>query len=286
MAAVGEAAPSEELGDVLERLLEPLVGDPQLDLAHPGRVDHEGAPGKLDELPARRRVAPLAVVADLARLEELLAEERVDERRLADSGGAEQSSRDARTEVRAERVESCARHVRDRNDGNTERDGLDLRDHCVDVVGEIGLGEDEHRLRSALPREREVALEAPEVHVLVDRGDDEHDVDVGGEHLLLRRLPGGLPRELRVAGEDGLDRPALLVRAGRDGDPVAYRREVGGRRSVVEAPGDVHPELAELGEDVVGAAMLHGHTAGGQSGVGVGLELLGAGVVPAERGEV
>ncbi len=41
-----------------------------------------------------------------------------------------------------------------------------------------------------------------------------------------------------------------------------------------------------LGEDVVGAAMLHGDAAGDQIGSGVGLELLGAGVVPAELGEV
>ena len=166
----------------------------------------------------------------------------------------------------AEHVEPVARHVRDRNHGDAEGDRLDLVDGRVDVVGEVGLGEDEHRLRAALPGEREVALEAPEVQVLVDRGDDEDDVDVGGEDLLLRRLPGGLARELRAAREDGLDRPALLVGARCDGDPVADGREVGGRRSVVEAPGDVAAELAELGEDVVGAAMLHGNAAGRQPG--------------------
>ncbi len=61
-------------------------------------------------------MAPLAVAAELLRLEQLLAGERVHEGRLADAGGAEKRRGDARSEVRANRVEALARDARERMD--------------------------------------------------------------------------------------------------------------------------------------------------------------------------
>ena len=65
--------------------------------------------------------------------------------------------------------------------------------------------------------------------------------------------------------------------AGRSAGEVGLVRRGGRRRRA---------ELAELREDDVGAAVLHGDAAGDEAVGGVGLELLGEGVVPAERGEV
>ncbi len=53
-----------------------------------------------------------------------------------------------------------------------------------------------------------------------------------------------------------------------------------------EAAGQVAPELAVAGEDVVGTAMLHRHAAGDQALGCVLLEALAQPVVPAERVKV
>ena len=45
VGAVGEPALGEQVGDVLERLVDPVVGDPELELADAGRVDHERTVG-------------------------------------------------------------------------------------------------------------------------------------------------------------------------------------------------------------------------------------------------
>ena len=100
VGAVGEPALVEQLRDVLERLVDAVVGDPELELADPGRVDDERARRQLDQLAAGRRVASLAVLADLLGREQLLARERVDERRLADARRAEQHGRRAGLEER------------------------------------------------------------------------------------------------------------------------------------------------------------------------------------------
>ena len=75
------------------------------------------------------------------------------------------------------------------------------------------------------------------------------------EHLLQFARPGGAGA--RRGSYRPVARGALPVAT-----PFAGWRKVGGLRPVVEALGDVAPELAELGEHVVGAAMLHGDAAG------------------------
>src|SRR5262249_53706926 len=77
VGAVREAALCLELDDVLERLLEALLGFPELELPHAGRVDDQPSLGQQHELTPGRRMAAATVVADLARVEELLAGERV-----------------------------------------------------------------------------------------------------------------------------------------------------------------------------------------------------------------
>ena len=86
-----------------------------------------------------------------------------------------------------------------------ERDRLDLVEVRRDVVDEVGLRQQDDRLRAALPRHREVALEPAHVEVERQRLDEERDVDVRGEHLLARRVPHLLARDRRAALEHRLD---------------------------------------------------------------------------------
>ena len=82
--------------------------------------------------------------------------------------------------------------------------------------------------------------------------------------------------------------PVAGLRAGPGGDddPVADDRQVGVRRGLVdEAAWYLAAELAELGEHVVGAAMLDRDPAGDDVVAGVGLVQGAQPVVPAERFE-
>ena len=186
-------------------------------------------------------------------------------------------------EVRANELEAFAGDVRDRVHGDAERDRLDLEHAQLPVGAEVGLRQHDHGLRAALPRHRDVALQAADVEVLVQRHDDEDGVDVRREHLLLGRVERDLARELRPPGEDVLDRRGSFVGPGGDRDPVADGRQLAcAARLVREPAGRVSPQLAELGEEDVGAAVLRCDARGQQTARGVGFELGCVAVSPAE----
>ena len=80
--------------------------------------------------------------------------------------------------------------------------------------------------------------------------------------------------------------PAAGVGPGGDDDPVADHGQVSVRRRLVdEAARHLATELAELGEHVVGTAMLNRDPAGDDVVAGVGLVQGAQPVVPAERFE-
>src|SRR5438105_13582070 len=88
VVAVGEPAAARDLFDVAEGALE--IGVPQLELADARRVEDDTARRDEDQLaPGRRVAAHLIVLAHLHCCEELFADERVDDRRLADARRAE-----------------------------------------------------------------------------------------------------------------------------------------------------------------------------------------------------
>jgi hypothetical protein len=101
-----------------------------------------------------------------------------------------------------------------------------------------------------------------------ERGDEEDDVDVRGDHLLVRLRPGDLARELRPAGQDGVDQVVA------ERDPIAHGGEVGPPvRPRAELRRDLRTLLAGLGVDDVGAAVLHGDARGDEAGRRVRFEL-------------
>ena len=116
----------------------------------------------------------------------LAARERVEQRGLADAGGAEQHAGDAGAEQRGDGVEpvpstvetgstgaapaSAARTSATRAAGSGSRSAFDSTTSAVG--GRVG-GEREH------------ALDAADAQLAVHRRDDDHEVDVGGEHLRL-----------------------------------------------------------------------------------------------------
>ena len=171
-------------------------------------------------------------------------------------------------QVRAQAVEALAGDGAHDVDRDAEGDRLGLGHLPVEVVGEVALRQHDRRLGAALPGHHEIALQPARVEVVPERGDEEDDVDVGGDDLLVGLGPRDLARELRPAREDGMDQ------SGRKSDPVADGGIVGpARRARAEPRRDLRALLAALGVDGVGAAVLHGDARGDETGRRVRFEL-------------
>ena len=165
---------------------------------------------------------------------------------------------------------------------------LDLCHRRLRCGVEVALREHDDGLGAALPGEGQVPLQPAQVEILVQRR------DAGRPRRRWPRapVPPPLARPSCARTSSGGAAPPgssrLPHRFGRrPGDPVADDRQLGRRRCLVdEAPGDIAAELAGRGEDVVGAAMLHGDPAGNEPLGGVGLELLAQPVVSSRASEV
>ena len=105
----------------------------------------------------------------------------------------------------------------------------------LEVSRDVGLVEDDDRRHATGPRHREVALQAAEVEVAVQAGDEEGHVDVRGDDLLVDQVAGRPPARVRrtaaergPAGEYGRDDFGIVSADRRlEGDPVADRGVVG-----------------------------------------------------------
>ena len=145
----------------------------------------------------------------------------------------------------------------------------------LEVAGDVGLVEDDDRGDAARPGDGEVALEAAQVEVAVEAGDQERDVDVGRDDLLVGEVAGGPPAGVGGAAHEG--RPAREDRGDHGGvvgagpgvgrlerDPVPDGREVGrGERVEAEPPGhDGGPVTGDVAADDRGL-LVHGDDPGG-----------------------
>ena len=109
--------------------------------------------GQDEQLAPDGRVAAAVVrLANLGGRLELLARERVDQRRLADARTSRgRQPCDARRSRRATRRCPSPRERADDVDGHAERDRLDLLAARLGVVGEVALGQQDHGRGAALP---------------------------------------------------------------------------------------------------------------------------------------
>ena len=92
--------------------------------------------------------------------------------------------------------------------------------------GDVGLVEDDDRRHAAVVGEHEVALQAPQVEVVVEAGDEEGEVHVGGQDLA-RAVRDAVADERSRPGQDSSQRGHRRDRADRlEGQPVAHRGQV------------------------------------------------------------
>ncbi len=145
------------------------------------------------------------------------------------------------------------------------RDRRELGQPIVDVVDQIGLRQHDDRRGPALVRHHEVSLEPARVVVAIEPHHQEHDVNVGGDDLLLGELAGDLARELAAPRQERLDGPALLTGRLTDRDPVADRRQfVATRGAVQDATRMLDVQFAVGRQDAEDVIELDGDAAGNQ----------------------
>ena len=136
---------------------------------------------------------------------------------------------------------------------------------------------------AAVPGGDEIALDAAQAEIAVEAHHDEHRVDVGGHHLLHRRVAGHLARELAPPRQDRLDDGAVASSGRRQGHPVAHRRElVAARGAVAQAARRLGVALALVRVDAVDVVVLDGHARRHQAVRGVGPKGVLPRLIPAE----
>ena len=209
------------------------------------RVDQDPPPGSEDELPAGRRVPAAAVrLAHLARAQEILADQSVGDRRLADARRSEQRRRPPGGEPLAAARSTPAPSPKPRGPAPGRQRG-DLGDERAAVVDEVRLVEDDDRRGAAVPCGHQIALDPPRIEIVVEARHEEHDVDVRGDDLLLGGIAGGSPREMRRPRQDGAD---PRVAAGAAGSSATQSPTAGKsarpRGVVAQASGHARQALA------------------------------------------
>ncbi len=288
MAAIVEAALRGQGGDVGKRVADGLRRRiPELQLAHPWRVDDEGAARGHKEFPAGRGV-PALVHGITEGGGGLLGgpEQPVDEGGFADARRTEQGKGGPRREPWGQPVEAIAVRSAERDDRSAggDRDGLGFGGGGVGM--QIGLVEHDNRLGSAIPGQGQVAFDAAQVVIAIQGSEQEHGVEVGGDDLLFGQRSGGTPGKLRAPGQHGMDVRAAFAGPEADDDPITDRRQGGAGGGVVEHPagaGRGHEFGSE--QDLAGVLVRAGNPRGQKITVGIRLEVLREAVVPTEGGQ-
>ncbi len=257
MTAVAEPAIVRQRLDVVEGRPQPLLGVDQPEFAHAGRVEDQRAAGQPHQFAVGGGVAPACVVlADSARGHPLGPGKRIDQRGFAGAGGADQHAGFAGPEMRSQFGHAVAGHGRDREHGGAERHGLCRRDHAVQFIAEVCLGQHDHRPRPALPGGGQITFEPPEIEVSVHRGDEKGHVDIRRHHLHGLHRVGRLAEERGPARQDGVDGGRAFNRARRNGDPVADDRMAAFLGFVDKTSRELRTQFAVVGHEGIEAALL------------------------------
>ncbi len=265
--AVAEATRRGDRVDVVERGLDADIRAGHLERADARRVDEHRAAGQGEQLAMGRRVAaPRVGCPDLAGRLALLAQQRVQQRRLADARRPEHDRRSPGAEERSEVADVVAGQRGQDDDRDAGRDGLDRHEPTLEVEGDVGLVQDDDRGHAARPGHRQVALEASQVEVVVETGDEERHVDVRREHLLVGKMTGvaaapvgRAAHERRTARQHGRDDRGLAA----DRHPVPDRRIVRrGEGLEPKAAGHGRRRVAAMAAADDGRLLVHRHDPG------------------------
>ena len=193
----------------------------------------------------RRVTASLVVLTDLLDLEQILTRELVDQRRLTYARRSKEGNRRTALQLSQQRVNTVAIERTHRIDVDTRSDGSHFLEGRGDVIALVRLRQDDNGDRSALPRKREEPLDAPQVQISVQAGEDEDLRLADGEHRVADPVALGdrpAPRIVLAEHAAGVGGALKLI-----GDPDQHGPvETGGVfRTIVAAQGDRLVQLVE-----------------------------------------
>src|SRR6476646_6290999 len=157
-----------------------------------------------------------------------------------------------------EHIDPVASDRRDGDDLGPWRGECCLSQRSVDAVTQIGFREQNYWRRTALPGERQVALESARAEVSRERRRNESDIDVRRDDLCRRRDACGLSQECAAAGNDEPHDRRAVARA-RYANPISDGGQVlPPARNVTRAAREDCGYVGVAGRDGESLAML-GH---------------------------
>ena len=126
------------------------------------------------------------------------------------------------------------------------------------VGAQVALVQHHHRVGAAFHAQGQVALQPAKVEIAVQSADQEHQVDVGGDRLLVFPPPGRAPREQRAPRQHSFDDRLFRIDHAR-GHPIAHHRHGGaGGRVVPKGAARFGVEIAGIRDQAVLIAIGNG----------------------------
>ena len=159
--------------------------------------------------------------ANVSRLLYVTTNEPIDDGALPYPGRPEQRSALAGRQILRNLVQALIEFRADDMDGRVSGDDGDLGNPRRNVVADVRLRQQHDWRGAALTSQQQISLEPARAEVVVERHDDEHDVNVGGHDLFIRHMACHATREPTAARQHGDDRAAVFVGTLPDNDPVA-----------------------------------------------------------------
>src|SRR5262245_7231124 len=136
----------------------------------------------------------------------------------------------------AYRLDALARSRVDDMYDDIAGEARDLPEVSGQITAQIGFGQQDRRRRAALARHEQVSLQSPQVVIAVQPHDDEHHVDVGGDHLFAGGFSRRATRKRAAARKHGENDAAIFGGAFADGDPVTDCGQFGAARCPMLQP--------------------------------------------------
>ena len=221
VATVCEPARGGEFRDVVEGRADRIVVARKPELAHARRVDDRGAVGEAHQLPPRGGVAAAVVVARGTRGQPPLAEQRIDQRRLARTARAHEGQGLRRSAKSVENFEPGALERADGEDGPPVRDAACRADVLGRIVREVGFGQRDRRVHVARFGAGEITLDAAHIEIAIAGNGDEQRVDVRGDRLQRGDATRTTPREEIAARQERAHDGERAAGCEFDGDIIA-----------------------------------------------------------------
>ena len=97
---------------------------------------------------------------------------------------------------------------------------------AVGVRTEVRFVEQDDGPCAAVPHDGQIALDAPQIELAIQRAHHKHRIEVRGHDLFAHLPPGNFAGELGPARQDVLDSRPSFFRTRYDRDPVSYGGKV------------------------------------------------------------